>query len=164
MADSEADSKPIKSLIQSFFDAINASDTKALQEHFFPTASLTILRQDPPLPESSPPPSPPDNKITVVTRTNIETFIKMVEDGERRRKGKKGPELVERPDLEHTRIEVDAGFGMAWSPFTVTFDGVLHHYGVMVYTLGREEGGKWRIEGLTQSYRRTPGWEKTSFL
>jgi len=51
------------------------------------------------------------------------------------------------------------GFATAWSPFRVTFDGVLHHYGVMAYTLGRDGLGGWRVEGLTQSYRRTPGWD-----
>lgn len=56
-------------------------------------------------------------------------------------------------------MKLDSLFASAWSPFKVTFDGVLHHYGTMVYTLGKDEGGKWKIEGLTQSYRRTPGWD-----
>jgi hypothetical protein len=161
MISSDANTQSVKALIESFFSAINASDNKALQSLFFPSASLAIIRQDPPLPQNSPPPPPDENKITVVMRTNIETFIKLVEEGERKRKreGKKGPELVETPDLAGTKVEVDGGFGMAWSPFEVTFDGKLHHYGIMAYTLGRESGGAWRVEGLTQSYRRTPGWD-----
>lgn len=66
--------------------------------------------------------------------------------------------IKETPDLEATDVKVDALFGMAWSPFKVTFDGVLHHYGTIVYTLVKVEG-KWTIEGLTQNYRRTVGWE-----
>lgn len=56
-------------------------------------------------------------------------------------------------------MNLDALFACAWSPFKVTFDGVLHHYGTMVYTLGKGDGGEWKIEGLTQNYRRTPGWD-----
>lgn len=170
MSTAASESKSVKSLIDSFFAAINASDTKALQALFFPSASLTILRQDPPLPKpkSSSHQSADSNKVTVVIRTDIEAFIKLIEEGEKKRKreGKKGPELVETPDLDKTKVEVDAGFGMAWSPFEVTFDGVLHHYGTMVYTLGKTPNGEhagreeWRIEGLTQSYRRTPGWHE----
>jgi hypothetical protein len=57
-----------------------------------------------------------------------------------------------------TQVNLDSLFACAWSPFKVTFDGVLHHYGTIVYTLGKEDG-KWKIEGLTQNYRRTPGWD-----
>lgn len=161
------DSRAIKALIQGFFDSINAADTKALGSHFFPAANLTIIRQDPPLA----PPGPeraagaPDDKLTVVIRTTIEQFVKLIDDAEKRRKGQPpGPVLHESPDLDATDVKVDALFGVAWSPFKVTFDGVLHHYGTMVYTLGKTEaaggGGRkeWRIEGLTQNYRRTPGW------
>lgn len=168
----------IKSLIQSFFDTINASDAKGLQTHFLPRADLTIIRQDPPLapPSASPFSSLPVHsplqtpaisdsspKLTVLIRTNIETFVKMIKDGEKRRKGKPGPVLHEAPDLDATDVHIDALFGTAWSPFRVTFDDVLHHYGTMVFTLAKadkESGEKeWKIEGLTQSYRRTPGWE-----
>jgi hypothetical protein len=40
----------VKAVIQAFFDAINAEDTKALQAKFHPEADLTIIRQDPALP------------------------------------------------------------------------------------------------------------------
>lgn len=167
----------IKALIQTFFDAINAEDIKALQATFTPGANLTIIRQDPPLP---PPPSGDHHhhagqedegveKLTVVIRTHIEEFIRLLEDSQRKRKGRPGgPVLHETPDLGSAAgVRVDGLFGAAWCPFGVTFDGVLHHYGTMVYTLGRVDGdggddgkGKkvWRVEGLTQSYRRTPGW------
>ncbi|KUI74358.1 hypothetical protein VM1G_09870 [Cytospora mali] len=182
------DVKAIKTLIQAIFDAINAADAKALQAHFFPSANLTIIRQDPPLAPAGPagastaPAAPAardgnaqeeagggEEKLTVVIRTSIEEFVRLIEDGQKKRKGRL-PVLHEAPDLDATEVRVDALFGVAWSPFRVTFDGVLHHYGTMVYTLGRVdagEGGKgkagggekvWRVEGLTQNYRRTPGW------
>ncbi|KAJ0107418.1 hypothetical protein J7T55_009383 [Diaporthe amygdali] len=161
------DTKAIKALIQAFFDSINAADSKALKSHFFPAANLTIIRQDPPLPADSEREraDAADEKLTVVLRTTIEKFVKLIDDGEKRRKGQPpGPVLHESPDLDATDVKVDALFGSAWSPFRVTFDGVLHHYGIMVYTLGKTEvpegGGKreWKIEGVTQNYRRTPGW------
>lgn len=159
------DVQSIKALIQAFFDSINAADTKTLATHFLPSAGLTIVRQDPPLD-----PSPAgaastaadqDAKLTVVTRTNIETFVKLLEDGLRRRKGQPpGPVIHEAPDLEATEVRIDALFASAWSPFRVTFDGKLHHYGTFVYTFGKTGAGadEWKIEGLTQNYRRTPGW------
>lgn len=55
-------------------------------------------------------------------------------------------------------MNLDSLFACAWTPFKVLFDGTLHHYGTIVYTLGKEESGVWKIEGLTQNYRRTPGW------
>ncbi|KAK7739230.1 hypothetical protein SLS53_005868 [Cytospora paraplurivora] len=172
--------KAIKALIQSFFDAINAADTKALQSHFAPSADLTIIRQDPPLPHGAPG-SPgagaatraeeeeeeekeKEERLTVVTRTTIEKFVKLLDDDKKRREGRPGPVPVlrETPDLDATAVRVDALFAAAWGPFEVTFDGVLHHYGTIVYTLGRVGAGArgegWRVEGLTQSYRRTPGW------
>jgi hypothetical protein len=156
----DKDAKAIKLLIQKFFDAINAADTDALGSHFFANANLTILRQEPPLPLL-----PTDSRVTtdkqdikVVMRTTIEKFIALLEDGKKRREGEPGPELHEAPDLDGTDVKIDASFASAWSPFRVTFDGVLHHYGVMVYTLGKDNE-VWKIEGLTQSYRRTPGWE-----
>lgn len=167
------DAAAIKALIQAFFDSINASDPKGLQSHFFPKAGLTIIRQDPPrAPETSAgagadvEEDEDEEKLTVVIRTDIETFVKLIEDGEKRRKGQPpGPVLHEAPDLGATEVKMDALFATAWSPFKVTFDGVLHHYGTMVYTLGKigvgaggTEVKEWRIEGLTQNYRRTPGW------
>lgn len=133
------DAKQIKHLIQRFFDSINAADTKALQTHFLPSADLTITRQDPPrAPDiAAAEDGGPDSKITVLIRTTIERFIKMIEDGERRRRGKPGPKLHEAPDLDATEVRVDALFGTAWSPFRVTFDGKLHHYGVMVFRVGK---------------------------
>ncbi|ROW13357.1 hypothetical protein VPNG_05499 [Cytospora leucostoma] len=172
--------KAIKALIQSFFDAINAADTRALQSHFVPSADLTIIRQDPPLPHGTPISSSSssspgagalatqvedeeEERLTVVIRTTIEKFIKLLDDDKKRREGRPGPALHETPDLDATEVRVDALFAVAWSPFEVTFDGALHHYGTMVYTLGRVDdvgGGRkgWRVEGLTQNYRRTPGW------
>lgn len=97
----------------------------------------------------------------MVIRTTIEQFVKLIEDGEKRRKGQPpGPVLHEAPDLDATDVKIEGLFGVAWSPFTVTFDGVLHHYGTMVYTVGKTGSGakEWKIEGLTQNYRRTPGW------
>lgn len=167
------DTRAIKALIQAFFDSINAADTKALKSHFLPAANLTIIRQDPPLPADSEHlqeadgPDDDKKKLTVVIRTTIEQFVKLIDDSERRRKGQPpGPVLHESPDLDATDVRVDALFGTAWSPFRVTFDGVLHHYGTMVYTLGKTETGaaaggggrEWKIAGLTQNYRRTPGW------
>lgn len=174
-----SDIEAIKALIQAFFDSINAADAKALQSHFFPSAGLTIIRQDPPREPSSPiittsnvvknsssnnnsngaaTSSSEEEKLTVVIRTNIENFVKLIEDGQRRRPPG-GPALFEAPDLDATEVKVDALFAMAWSPFTVTFDGVLHHYGTMVYTVGKKGAEGWKIEGLTQNYRRTPGWD-----
>lgn len=164
------DTRAIKALIQAFFDSINAADTKALKSHFLPAANLTIIRQDPPLPADpeqradAAPGVADDEKLTVVIRTNIEQFVKLIDDGEKRRKGQPpGPVLHESPDLDATDVKVDALFGLAWSPFRVTFDGVLHHYGTMVYTVGKTEaagssGREWKIANLTQNYRRTPGW------
>lgn len=182
----------IKSLIQSFFDAINAADTTALGNLFFPNANLTIIRQDPPRapsednfpqftniqgPETSEPDGPSSSATlnedsnedkngknkdssTPVLRTPIESFIALLNAGKKRREGQPDLHIHERPDLDATRIKVEGLFAAAWSPFVVTFDGVLHQYGVLVYTLGkRGEGEKWRIEGLTQSYRRMVGWE-----
>lgn len=173
----------IKALIQAFFDSINAADAKALQSHFFPSAGLTIIRQDPPREpssslSSSPSPSllssssssslstaachdataPASEKLTVVIRTTIENFVKLIEDGQRRRPPG-GPVIHEAPALDATEVKIDVLFAMAWAPFTVTFDGVLHHYGTMVYTLGKKDDAEWKIEGLTQNYRRAPGWD-----
>lgn len=161
------DTRAIKALIQAFFDSINAADTKALRSHFFPSAGLTIIRQDPPLPPESSGDanaSTQDEKLTVVIRTDIEKFIKLIEDGEKRRRGQPpGPVLHESPDLDATEVRIDALFAMAWSPFKVTFDGLLHHYGTFVYTLGKTGTNEkeWKIEGLTQNYRRTPGWSES---
>lgn len=168
------DTRAIKALIQGFFDSINAADTKSLETHFLPAANLTIIRQDPPRPadpaaEEGSSAAADDDKLTVVIRTTIEQFVKLIDESERRRKGQPpGPVLHESPDLDATDVKLDALFGNAWSPFRVTFDGVLHHYGTMVYTLAKTEpadatgasGGRreWKIAGLTQNYRRTPGW------
>lgn len=158
------DIQAIKALVQAFFDSINAADTKALASHFFPSAGLTIIRQDPPLdPEASGDTSSGshDEKLTVVIRTTIEQFVKLIDDGEKRRKGQPpGPVIHEWPELDITEVKIDALFAVAWAPFKVTFDGVLHHYGTMVYTLGktRSDSTEWKIEGLTQNYRRAPGW------
>lgn len=171
----------IKALIQSFFDRINTSDAKGLATLFLPNANLSILRQDPardpafdppwssiPLPRNDPATSPDaeedEEKITVVLRTSIEKFVEIIEDGEKKRKGKPGPKVHETPDLEATVVKIDHLFGAAWSPFRVTFDGVLHHYGTFAFTFGRVDGGEegkvWRLEGLTQNYRRTRGWKE----
>lgn len=207
-----ADIRAIKSLIQDFFDAINAADTKALGHTFLPNGTLAIIRQDPPRNPTSgsgssgsgtgtgtaeqedyypqyaalptptgPPPTGSDNhdsnttttaseeqKISVIMRSSIEKFIKLIDEASRKRREGGAPDLkiVETPDLDATDVKVDALFGMAWSPFKVTFDGVLHHYGTIVYTLckkkkeGEEDG--WKIAGLTQNYRRAVGWEKES--
>lgn len=157
------DIRAIKALIQAFFDSINAADTKSLKSHFFPSAGLTIIRQDPPLDPgaSGDANTDQDANLTVLIRTNIEQFVKLIEDGEKRRKGQPpGPVLLEWPELDATEVKIDALFGVAWSPFKVTFDGVLHHYGTMVYTVGKTgpDSKEWKIEGLTQNYRRTPGW------
>lgn len=154
------DIEAIKALIQAFFDSINAADPKALQSHFFPSAGLTILRQDPPRdPTTTTTTTSSSEKLTAVIRTTIERFVKLIEDGQKRRPPGEGPVLREAPDLGATDVKVDGLFATAWSPFTVTFDGVLHHYGTMVYTLGKDGGEGWRIEGLTQHYRRTVGWD-----
>lgn len=166
------DVEAIKALIQAFFDSINAADPKALRSHFFPSAGLTIIRQDPPRPaetsadaDGSAGGGQEEEKLTVVMRTDIETFVKLIEDGERRRRGQPpGPVLHEAPDLGATDVRIDALFATAWSPFRVTFDGVLHHYGTMAYTLGKAGADvvkEWKIEGLTQNYRRTPGWPES---
>ncbi|CAN8106295.1 unnamed protein product [Discula destructiva] len=159
------DVRAIKALIQGFFDSINAADTKTLASHFFPSAGLTIIRQDPPLePETSVASTSQDAKLTVVIRATIEQFVKMLDEGEKRRKDQPpGPVLHEWPELEATEVKFDALFAVAWSPFKVTFDGVLHHYGTMVYTVGKTgtDAKEWKIEGLTQNYRRTPGWPET---
>ncbi|KAF9739875.1 hypothetical protein PMIN01_02510 [Paraphaeosphaeria minitans] len=175
----------IKALIQSFFDRINASDAKGLGTLFFPGANLSILRQDPawdpvsdslwgdvPLHPITPGKVEEDDgkeEISVTLRTSIEKFVKMIEDGAKRRKGNPGPKVHETPDLEATDIKVEHLFGTAWSPFRVTFDGVLHHYGTFAFTFGKIGDGvvgnrTWKIEGLTQSYRRTEGWGEGSEL
>lgn len=202
-----ADIRAIKSLIQDFFDAINAADTKALGHTFLSNGTLAIIRQDPPRNPTSggsgsgsgeeqenhypqyaavptptgPPPTgsdedrsatttaSEDQKISVVMRSSIENFIKLLDDASKKRREGGAPDLkiVETPDLNATDVKVDALFGMAWSPFKVTFDGVLHHYGTIVYTLCKKKEGEegedgWKIAGLTQNYRRAVGWEKES--
>lgn len=180
-----ADIQAIKALIQAFFDSINAADPKSLQGHFFPSAGLTIIRQDPPRPdpeeeeessaagkrEEESSEGQEEEKLTVVIRTDIERFVKLLEEGQKRREGQPpGPVLHEAPDLAATEVRLDGLFATAWAPFRVTFDGVLHHYGTMAYTLGKTavaSGGggggakEWKIEGLTQNYRRTPGWPES---
>lgn len=104
MKEESPDIKAIKALIQAFFNSINEADTKALLSHFFPSANLTIIRQDPPLlpPADASTVSPGEGnaKLSVVMRTKIEDFVKLIEDGEKRRKGKPpGPKLHESPDL-----------------------------------------------------------------
>lgn len=179
----DEDISAIKALIQAFFDRVNDNDPQGLQTLFVPNADLTIIRQDPPAPPPSismwsclptPPPMAPrkeeaDEKLTVVLRITIEKFVKMVEDGNKKKKkdGKPPvPNVHEVPDLDRTDIKVDHLFAYAWSPFRVTFDGKLHHYGNFVYTLGKvkDEDGEmvWKFEGLTQNYRRTPGWEESA--
>ena len=172
------DVQAIKALIQKFFDAINDADTKALGTNFeSPDATLTIVKQDPPLnpsssnyPQYTSIPTPPaatssssteEKSVKVVIRTTIERFIALLDAGKKRREGQPDLNIKETPDLEATDVRVDALFGMAWSPFKVTFDGVLHHYGTIVYTVVKKEG-EWKIEGLTQNYRRTEGWEGES--
>lgn len=178
------DIEAIKALIQSFFDRVNENDPPGLQGLFVPNANLTILRQDPPHPPPSSslasslpqattrtPESQDEERITTVYTSPIEHFIKMIEDGNRRRKpGVPVPKVHEVPNLDATDVKVDGLFAQAWCPFTVTFDGVLHHYGYFSYTFGKTrerseydgEGKRekvWRFEGLTQNYRRTLGWE-----
>lgn len=108
-----ANVKAIKAAIQTFFDSINAADTKALLASFFPSANLTIIRQDPPLPppaDSSAGQGPSSDRLqsasdeseprlTVVMRTSIENFVKLIADGQKKRKGEPGPDLFEAPDL-----------------------------------------------------------------
>lgn len=158
------DVQAIKALIQAFFDTINAADSKAMQSHFFPSAGLTIIRQDPPLdPGTSVDAESSEDgaNLTVVIRATIEQFVKMIDEGQKRREGQPpGPVLFEWPELDVTEVKFDALFAVAWSPFKVTFDEKLHHYGTMVFTLGKTGTGskEWKIEGLTQNYRRTLGW------
>lgn len=182
----------LKSLIGYFFDAINASDPKGLQKLFYPGARVGILKQEPPRAPAAEGEEAPlatatvtssekgnatgPEKLVVVIRTDIETFVKLLEDGEKKRReggggggegGKKGgPDVIrEVPDLDKTEVRTDGLFATAWCPFRVYFDGVLHHYGTFVFTFGyvQLDAGVdswiWRIEGLTQSYRRTIGWE-----
>ncbi|SMR41895.1 unnamed protein product [Zymoseptoria tritici ST99CH_1A5] len=153
----------VKSTIEAFFDAINAEDTKALQARFHPKAGLTIIRQDPPLPPDGSRTPTPDSRISAVNTFSIEQFIALIEEGQKQRKGKPGPKLHEAPALSETQVTVDALFATAVSPFTVTFDGVLHHYGQMIFNFWKEsEKTDWRIQSVTQNYRRTPGWETES--
>lgn len=173
----------LKNLIGYFFDAINASDPKQLQKLFYPGARVGILKQEPP---RAPPAEDDDalastatvtssgkaeqqERLVVVIRTDIETFVKLLEDGEKKRReggSSGGPDVIrEVPDLDQTEVRTDGLFATAWCPFRVYFDGVLHHYGTFVFTFGHVQMGAgaeswmWRIEGLTQSYRRTVGWE-----
>ncbi|KAK4503831.1 hypothetical protein PRZ48_004746 [Zasmidium cellare] len=187
------DIEAIKALIQSFFDRVNDNDPPGLQTLFAPNAHLTILRQDPPrappssssgasLPQPKAPTEPDskddEDKISLVYQSTIESFIKLIEDGNRRKKpgDKPVPTVHEVPNLDATDVKIDGLFAQAWCPFTVTFDGVLHHYGFFAYTFGKTrerseykgesggEGKRWRFEGLVQDYRRTPGWEGESEL
>lgn len=183
------DVEAIKALIQAFFDRVNDNDPAGLQALFVPNANLTILRQDPPRPppsssfavslplpsQTSPPSSEAKEKISQIFQSSIESFIKMIEDGNKRKKpGQPVPTVHEVPNLDAADVKVDHLFAQAWCPFAVTFDGVLHHYGFFAYTFGKtveksEYDGKeekagsgkkmWRFEGLTQNYRRTPGWD-----
>jgi hypothetical protein len=172
------DAQVIKALIQSFFDRINDSDAKGLAKLFIPNARLSIIRQEP---ARNPPPDSPwrsipmprnatdtphgteeEEKLIFVLRTSIDNFVKLIEDGEKRRKGSPGPKVHEEPDLHATDVKVDHLFGTAWSPFRVTFDGVLHHYGTFAFNfvkVGDGDEKSWRLEGLTQNYRRTKGWD-----
>ncbi|KAK4626958.1 hypothetical protein CLAFUW4_04339 [Fulvia fulva] len=173
------DIEAIKALIQAFFDRVNNNDPQGLQHLFVPSAHLTILRQFPDLapPQTSPwseLPQPSltsttsnEQKISLVYQSSIEAFIKLIEDGNKRKDPKKPvPKVHEVPDLDATDVKVDGIFATAWCPFSVTFDGVLHHYGTFVYTFGKDghsSGGletekDLKLETLVQSYRRTPGW------
>ncbi|EME82987.1 uncharacterized protein MYCFIDRAFT_203473 [Pseudocercospora fijiensis CIRAD86] len=169
-----SDAQSIKSLISTFFDAINNVDIKALENCFTDeNANLVILRQDPPrqpsasnypqyrsVPTTKEKDGKGEEKIEVVIRTSIEKFISLIRDGEKRRRGQPHqPILHESPDLDGTDMRIDKFFAQVWSPFKVTFDGVLHHYGSLAYTVVKVGGKEWKIEGLTQNYRRTPGWE-----
>lgn len=121
---------------------------------------MPVLQDD-----SAFPSPPPGSKIAGINRFTIEQFIELIEEGQKRRKGKPGPKLHEAPDLDETQVTVDALFASAVSPFTVTFDGVLHHYGQMAYVFWKDsEKDEWRIQSVTQSYRRTPGWENESVM
>ncbi|GIZ42501.1 hypothetical protein CKM354_000576700 [Cercospora kikuchii] len=173
--------KAIKALIQAFFDAINAADIEGLGTYFAPEANLTIIRQEPPRAPSSestssypqfaviPSPAPTSaqraqtdakESLKVVIRTDIAHFLALLEEGRKRREGQPDLQIFEKPDLERTEVKVDALFAMAWCPFSVTFAEKLHHYGTLVFTVGKEaEEAKWKIEGLTQNYRRSVGWE-----
>ncbi|KAF2216090.1 hypothetical protein CERZMDRAFT_82134 [Cercospora zeae-maydis SCOH1-5] len=178
------DVQSIKLLIQAFFDAINAADIEGVGTYFDPHANLTIIRQEPPRAPSSespstsssypqfahvPSPTPSATEQTpndaheslqVVIRTDIARFLALLEEGRKRREGQPDLHIFEKPDLESTEIKVDALFAMAWCPFRVTFAETLHHYGTLVFTVGKEaEEAEWKIEGLTQNYRRTVGWE-----
>ncbi|KXT05186.1 hypothetical protein AC578_8416 [Pseudocercospora eumusae] len=168
-----ADAKSIKTLISTFFDAINNVDITALEDCFTDSNSnLVILRQDPPrqpsasnypqyrsVPTTKEKDGKGQEKVEIVIRTSIEKFIELIREGEKRRKGQpKQPVLHESPDLNGTDMRIDHSFGQVWSPFNVTFDGILHHYGSLAYTVAKVDG-EWKIEGLTQNYRRTPGWE-----
>jgi ketosteroid isomerase-like protein len=179
------DVRAIKALIQTFFDAINDADTKALEATFAdPTSTLTIVKQDPPLPPAAkgydqfasipvPEAAPAQQEreqeaetAKVVMRVTIDAFCQLIEKGKKKWEGRPDLHIHEQPDLDATGVRVDALFATAWSPFRVTFDGVLHHYGVLVYNCVKVDGGDdgaggkvWKIEGATQSYRRAPGWE-----
>lgn len=176
------DAEEVKKLIQAFFDSINAEHVKALAACFVPNANLNIVRQDPPrapaesqFPQFAAMPMPTnavvansevEEKITVVMRTSIEKFVELIREGKKGREGKPDLKIHEQADLDSTDVKVDGLFAEAWSPFRVTFDRVLHHYGTIVYTfckIKEEDGEKeWRIDTLTQAYRRAPGWEHNS--
>lgn len=163
------DVQAIKAVIQAFFDAINAADTKALATQFTPSANLTIFKQTPPLDfgtsVDAKTSSEDEAKLTVVVRATIEEFVKVIDEGQKRREGQPpGPVLHEWPELDSTEIKFDALFAVAWSPFKVTFDEKLHHYGTMVFTLGKTgtDSKEWKIELLAQNYRRTLGWPEGS--
>ncbi|EME46178.1 hypothetical protein DOTSEDRAFT_70240 [Dothistroma septosporum NZE10] len=169
----------IKALIKAFFDRVNKNDPKGLQQLFVPAAHLSILRQQP---DRAPPEASQwsaalqpaaqsitssAEKITTVYQDSIEAFIKLVEDGNKRKDPKKPwPKIDEMPDLDATDVKVDGLFATAWCPFSVFFDGVLHHYGTFVYTFGKDRqssGGSvtekdFKFETLLQKYTRTPGW------
>ena len=111
------DVQAIKALIQEFFDAINDANTKALGTNFeSPDASLTIVKQDPPLnpsssnyPQYASVPLPPASSsisstseaksVKVVIRTTIERFIALLDAGKKRREGQPDLNIKETPDL-----------------------------------------------------------------
>jgi len=96
----------------------------------------------------------PEGKATVsVERPDRSSFLRHPSWAEFVASIKPGPEKLE-PRLHEPLVKVDGDIAMAWTPYTFSIDGKVHHCGVNHFDLVREDG-RWKILNVTYSYRTT---------